>query len=69
MVRLETHRTTLLQNGLMGSMKPFPQAGNPVVVMETRRVVVWLVVIIFVVSQQVGMKVTAGESLMSNYVV
>lgn len=39
-VRSETHRSTLLQNGLMGSMKPVPQARDPVVVMATGRVVV-----------------------------
>lgn len=53
-VRLETHGTTLLQNGLMGSVKPFPKARDSVVVMATGWVVVWLVVIIFVVPQQVG---------------
>lgn len=40
-VRLETHRATLLQDGLMGSVKPLPQTGDPVVVMATRRVVIW----------------------------
>lgn len=62
-VRPETHRTALLQNGLMGSVKPIPQARDPIVVMATRRVVVQLIVIIFMVPQQVGVKVTAGEPL------
>lgn len=68
-VRLETHRTSLLQNGLMGSVKPFPQAREPVVVMATGRVVVWLVVVVFMVPEQVGVKVTVGEPLVSNYFV
>lgn len=45
----------------MGSVKPFPQARDPVVVMATGRVDVWLVVVIIVVSQQVGMEVTEEE--------
>lgn len=65
-VRLETHRTSLLQNGLMGSVKPFPKARDPVV-MATGRVVVWLVIIVFMVPQQVGVKVTVREPLVSNY--
>lgn len=59
-VRLETNGATLLQNGLMGSVKPFPEARDPVVVNATRMVIL-LVVIFFMVSQQVGVKITVGE--------
>lgn len=60
-VRLEADRTALLQNGLMGSVKPLPQAREPVV-MAIGRVVVWIIIIIiFMVSQQVGVKVTVGS--------
>lgn len=59
-VRLETYRTALLQNGLVGSVKSFPQARDPVVVMATGREVVGLVVIVFVVPQQVGVKVAVA---------
>lgn len=45
----------------MGSMKPIPKAGEPVVVMATSKVVVYLVVFILMVSQEVGVKVPVGE--------
>lgn len=61
-VGLEAHRPTLLQNGLMGSVKPFPQTRDAVVDMATGRVVVWLVVVVLMVPQQVGVQVTVGES-------
>lgn len=41
-------------------MKSFPQARDPVVVMATGREVVGLVVIVFVVPQQVGVKVAVA---------
>lgn len=52
----------------MGSMKPFPQTREPVVVMSTSKVVVYLVVFVFMVSQQIGVKVTVGESGISTAV-
>lgn len=63
MVPLEAHWTALQQNGLMGRMKPFPEARDPVVVVGGGRVVVWLVVVIVaaVVSQQVRVEVTEEE--------
>ena len=58
-VRLETYRAAQLQDGLMGGVKPLPQARDPVVVvMASGRVVVWLVVIFFMFPQQVGVEVT-----------
>lgn len=44
----------------MGSMKPLPKTGEPVV-MATSKVVVYLVVFILMVSQEIGVKVTVGE--------
>lgn len=46
----------------MGSVKPIPETGEPVVVVVTAgEVVVYLVVLVFVVSQQVGVEVSVGE--------
>lgn len=61
-VRLEPHRAALLQDGLVGGVKPFTQTGDPVVVvvMATGRVVVGLVVVFFMFPQQVGVEVAVG---------
>lgn len=45
----------------MGSMKPIPKTGEPVVVLSISKVVVWLVVFVLVVSQEVGVKVPVGS--------
>lgn len=45
----------------MGSMEPVPKTGEPVVVMATSKVVVDLVVLVLMVSQEIGVQVTVGE--------
>lgn len=52
----------------MGSMKPLPKAGEPVVVMATGQVVVYLVVFVLMVSQEIGVKVPVGEAGVSTAV-
>lgn len=62
MVRLETHRTTLLQYGLVGSVKTLPKPRDAVVVQSIRGVI-WLVVIFLMVPQKVRVKVTVSREV------
>ena len=70
MVGLETHRSPLLQDGLMGCMQPLPNSRGGVVIvvmMTMRRVVVIVVVhrlvgvIVFLLTKEVRVEVSADK--------
>ena len=59
-VRLEANRPALLEDGLVGCMQAFPHHGEGVVISSVLVIVsllVCTVLIFFLVSQQIGMKI------------